>query len=274
MRSNVSMPASSLLRASLPLLLASCFLPLIGGCSKSPLGGPTVRTSNRFQTVVSFAGVPNPNYYYAVAFDDTGNSNRGPVGIDGVTPIGNGVVGGSFRLLVLYHQSQFQLFYRSTPNDITTEQPILGATNLFDTGLSPQLSLTGMSLNVAINLDAQLPDGTYIFPRDSLSTALMQPIAARSLNINVVATNVILTTDTQNGLRKPVDALGYQTLATPVQIDISGTGTYTKSITNEPVGDEKLDVSSTYTTQGDPNYVDFSTIDISNVQIAITRTAQ
>jgi len=263
----------SLLLVSRLLPLCACLLPLASGCAKSPLGGPTVRASNRFQTVVSFAGTPNPNYYYAVAFDDTGNSNTGPVAIDGVTPIPNGVVGGSFRLLVLYHQNQFRVFYRSTPIDQTTEREI-PSTNLFDTGLSPQFSPTG--LNVTINLDAQLqlPDKSFIFifPRAIGSQTSPPSIAANSLSINVVATNVILTTDTQSGLVKPVDALGYQMLSTPVQIQISGTRT--TSISDGPPGDENSRVSPTYTTQSDPNYVDFSTIDITNVQIAITRTTQ
>jgi len=230
-----------------------------------------VRASNRFQTVVSFAQPPNANYYYAVAFDDTGTNSTGPVAIDGVTPILNGVVGGSFRLLVLYHMNQFQVFYRSTPTDTTTEREITGTTNLFDTGLSPQLSPTG--LNVAINLDAQLPDKSFIFLRaiGSGSATSLPSIAANSLNINVVATNVILKTDTQNGLTKPVDALGPQTLSTPVQIQIPTTRTTSVS---DSIGDENLGVSSTYVNQSDPNYVNFSTIDITNVQIAITRTTQ
>lgn len=266
------MSPSSLPLASRLLPLCACFLPLIGGCAKSPLGGPTVRASNRFQTVVSFAGAPNTNYYYAVAFDDTGNSNTGPVAIDGNTPILNGVVGGSFRLLVLYHQNQFQVFYRSTPSDTTTEREITGATNLFDTGLVPQLNTTGQNLNVAINLDARLPDNSFIFQRAIGSTTSPPSIAANSLNINVIATNVILRGGSNTNLRKPVDALGLQTLSTPVQILIIPTRT--TSVSDGSPGDEKLDVSSTYTTQGDLNYVDFSTIDITGVQIAITRTPQ
>jgi len=273
MRSNFPMP-SFLTRACLPLLLASCLWPLASGCAINNSGGPTVRASNRFQTVVSFAQPPNANYYYAVAFDDTGNNSRGPVAIDGVTPIGNGVVGGTFRLLVLYHQNQFRVFYRPTPSDQTTEREI-PSTNLFDTGLSPQFS--PMGLNVTINLDAQLqlPDKSFIFifPRAIGSQTSPPSIAAGSLNINVVATNVILTTDTQNGLRKPVDALGDHTISTPVQIQINSTGIYTTSV-SDPVGDINSGVSNTYLDQNDPNYVKFSTIDITNVQIAITRTTQ
>lgn len=236
-----------------------------------------MRALNTFQTVVSFAGTPNPSYYYAVAFDDTGNNSRGPIALDGISPIGNGVVGGTFRLLVLYNQQfQFQVFYRSIPSDQTTEQDITGATSLFSTGFAPQLSTTGKSLNVVINLDAQFLSGpnkgTYIFPRDSLSTTSPQPIAARSLNINVVATNVVLRADTQNGITKPVDALGDHMLASPASIEIGGT--HPTSVSDGPPGDINGGVSSTYTTRSDLNYVDFSTIDISNVQIAITRTTQ
>jgi len=261
----VRIPSLPLAFRFLPLCV--CLLPLAGGCAK---GGLTARTSNRFQTVVSFAGTPNSNYYYAVAFDDSGTNSAGPIAIDGNTPILNGVMGGTFRLLVLYHQNQFQVFYRSTPTDTTTEREITGATNLFDTGLSPQLSPTG--LNVAINLDAQLPDKSFIFQRAIGSTTSPPSIAANSLNINVVATNVILRGGPNTNLIKPVDALGPQMLSTPAQIQIPTTRTTT--VSNEPIGDENVGVSSTYVTQSDPNYVNFSTIDISNVQIAITRTTQ
>jgi len=263
------MRAPSLPLVSRLLPLCACLLPLIGGCAKSPLGGPTVRASNRFQTVVSFAQPPNTNYYYAVAFDDTGRGSAGPVAIDGNTPILNGVMGGSFRLLVLYHQNQFQVFYRSTPSDTTTEREITGTTNLFDTGLVPRLTDNG--LDVAINLDAKLPDGTFIFQRAIGSQTSPPSIAANSLNINVAATNVILRGGSNTNLIKPVDALGAQTLSTPVQIQIPTTRT---TSVFDPPGDENLGVSSTYLNQSDPNYVPFPTIDISNVQIAITRTTQ
>jgi len=252
--------------ASLSLPLASCLLLLANGCAKSPSGGPTVRASNRFQTVVSLAGTPNPDYYYAVAFDDTGTNSAGPVAIDGNTPIRNGVMGGTFRLLILLHGGVFQAYYRSIPSDQTTEQPISDTTNLFNTGFVPRVTANGF--DVTINLDAQLTNGTFIFLRDGALHTSPPSINANSFNINVAATNTILVGGSNTNLIKPVDALGQQTLSTPVQIQIPTTRTTSVS---DATGDENLGVDTTYTNQNSSNFVPFANIDITNVQIAITR---
>lgn len=254
------------------LPVALCLLPSLTGCAKSPTGVTTNLAINRFQTVVSLAGKLNTNYYYAVAFDDTGTNSRGPVAIDGNTPILNGVMGGTFRLLVLYHQNTFRVFYRPTPSSAASEQEILGATNLFNTGQAPRATDTG--IDVTINLDAQFQSGThkgtYVFPRAIGSTP--PSIAADSLNINVAATNtnnLNLTLGSNNNPIKPVDALGDQTLSTPVKIPIFSPRTTSFS---DATGDENLGVEPTFTTPDSPNFVPFQDIDITNVQIGIVRS--
>jgi hypothetical protein len=251
------------------LPFASCLLPLLNGCAKSPSGGPTVRATNRFQTTLTLAGTLNPAYYYAIAFDDTGDSSRGPVAIDGNTPILNGVMGGSFRLLVLYHQNAFRVFYRPTPNSAGSEEEILGATNLFNTGQVPHVTTNG--IDVTINLDAQFTSGpmtgTYIFPH-AADAAGTQRMVANSFDLNVAATNTVLRGGSSNNLIKPVDAFGAQTLSTPVKIqDLS---THTTSV-SDAIADENLGVDTTYSDTNSRNYVPFQNIDVTSLQIGITR---
>ena len=248
-------------RSHLLLPLAFCFLPLSGGCAKSPVG-LTTRASNRFATTLSLAGTLNPNYYYGVAFDDTGIDGVGPVAIVGNTPIQNGVVGGSFRLLVLYHLNRFQVFYRSTPSDTRTEREISGSSGLFV--FTPRATTTG--LEFTIDLDARLPapdNSTFIFPRGTTATSL----ATNRFNINAVATNTIIRGGTNEAnLIKPVDALGAQQVATPYSVQIGGTITTSISDVTGAASDENFGVDSFYSN------VPFSSIDISGLQIGITRS--
>lgn len=257
------------MRRLLPFAL--CLLPLLTGCAKSPVGVTGPLAINRFQTTLSLAGTLNPNYYYAIAFDDAGGDGVGPVAVDGNTPILNGVMGGTFRLLVLYHQNTFRVFYRSTPNGAATESEISGLTNLFNTGRSPIATQNGIDLT--INLDAQFISGplkgTYVFPRLSGSQTSPPALQSTSFDINVAATNVVLRGGESNNLIKPVDALGAQTLSTPVEVQI--TSTRTTSVSDE-TGDENLGVDSTYADSNSPNVVPFPSIDVINLQIGINRS--
>lgn len=267
------------MRRSALLPFACCLLPFLNGCAKSPVGATNLAI-NRFQTTLSLAGTLNPNYYYAIGFDDAGGDGAGPVAVDGTTPIRNGVMGGTFRVLVLYHQNTFRVFYRSTPNSAATESDVTGVTNLFNTGLAPHVTQNGSGvangLDVTINLDAQFTGGTnngsYLFPRVSGSQASPPPLASTSLDINVAATNTSLLGDSDTGLRKPVDALGFQTLSTPVEIQIPAqVSTRTTSVLDE-TGDENLGVSDTFSNPANPSYVPFANIDITNLQIGIVRS--
>lgn len=249
-----------------PLPFASCLLPLLNGCAKSPSGGVTAPAINRFQTTLSLAGTLNRDYYYGVAFDDAGGDGTGPVAVDGNTPILNGVMGGTFRLLVLYHQNTFRVFYRSTTNDASSEREITGSTNLFNTGQVPRATQNG--LDFTINLDAQLPDNTtYIFPHAADASGT-QRVVANSFDLNVAATNTVLRGGSSNNLIKPVDALGGQTLSTPVEIQIPATRTTSVS---DATADENLGVDTTYSDTNSRNYVPFQNIDVTSLQIGITR---
>ncbi len=246
------------MRRILVLPFALCLLPLSGGCAKSPVG-LTTRAANRFATTLSLAGQLNPNYYYAVAFDDAGGDSVGPVAIVGNTPTRNRVVGGNFRLLVLYHLNNFRVFYRSTPSDEQSESDITGANGLFV--LTPRATQNG--LEFTIDLDARLPNGTtFIFPRGTNATSL----ATDSFDINAVATNTILLEPNDNRI-KPVDALGAQQVASPVEVRIASTRTPPRiSDATGADNDRNFGVDVSF------NTVPFSSIDISGLQVAITRT--
>lgn len=254
------------------LLPVSCLLlPFLNGCAKSPAGVTGPIAVNRFQTTLSLAGTLNPAYYYAIGYDDAGGDGVGPVAVDGNTPILNGVMGGTFRVLVLYHQNVFQVFYRSTPNSAASEREISGLTNLFNTGRAPRATQNGIDLT--INLDAQFTSGTnkgtYVFPRQTGSQTSPPALQATSFDINVAATNTVLRGGSSNNLIKPVDALGAQTLSTPVQIQIPATRTTSVS---DATADENLGVDSTYSDSNSRNFVPFQNIDVTNLQIGIVRS--
>ncbi len=245
-----------------PLAAALVSLTL-GGCAKSPAGGPTIRTANRFETTLSLVGTLNPNYYYGVAFDDTG-AGVGPAALLGNTPIQNGVVGGTFRLLILYHLGNFQVFYRSTPSDAATEREISGSNGLFV--FTPRATTNG--LDFTVDLDAQLPGSTtYIFPRNAAGTA----IGTDRFDLNAVTTNTINRDPADNRV-KPVDALGPAQVATPVQIQIGATRTTSVSDATGATNDENFGVDPSFSNPASNSYVPFDSIDISGLQIGITRS--
>ncbi len=243
--------------------LACGFLFLGSGCAKSPVG-VTPRASNRFATTLQLVGALNPNYYYGVAFDDAGGNGSGPQAILGNTPIPNGVVGGTFRLLVLYHANRFQVFYRSTPSDESTEREISGSNGLFV--FTPRATQNG--LDFTIDLDARLPDNTtFIFPRGLNATSL----ATDRFDINAITTNTILR-DAQDNRIKPVDALGAQQVATPVEIQIGATRTTSVQDATGATNDQNLGVDPSFSNPAERTFVPFDRIDIAGLQIGITRS--
>lgn len=236
--------------------LAACLLPLAGGCAKSPSGGPVTRATNRFQGILSVVGTVNPTYFYGVAFDDAGGDGVGPVALTGSTPLQNGVVGGTFRLLILYNGGAFRAYYRSTPSDKTTEREISGTNGLFV--VTPRASTN--SINFTLDLDAVLPGtSTYIFPH---TTGATPTLISDSFDVNAVTTSLVSREPETNSITKPVDAFGYQQVATPVEVGIGATRPLTLS---DPTGDENL-VDSSF------NNVPFENIDITSLQVGITRS--
>lgn len=235
--------------------LAASLLLLCAGCAKSPSGGVTVRATNRLQSTLTIAGTLNPDYYYGIAFDDAGGDGAGPVALLGNTTVQNRIVGGTFRLLILYHAGNFRIFYRSATADENTEREISGTNGLFV--VTPRATTNGV--NFTLDLDATLPDtGGYIFPHTSGTTPTL--ISDR-FDINAVTTNTFIIDPNDNRI-KPVDALGDQQLATPVEVQIGATRTLTIPDTT---GDENLFDNSF-------NSVPFANIDITGLQIGITRS--
>ena len=236
--------------------LAASLLLLCAGCAKSPSGGPTTRATNRFQTALTLAGTLDPNFYYGVALDDAGGDGSGPVALLGNTTVQNRIVGGTFRLLILYHAGNFRVFYRSTTTDENTEREISGTNGLFV--VTPRATTKG--LEFTLDLDAILPDtGGYIFPH---TTGTTPALISDRFDLNVVTTNTFIIDANDNRI-KPVDALGPQQLATPVEVLVGATrAPFTLS---DATGDENLFDNSF-------NTVPFANIDITALQIGITRS--
>ena len=90
-------------------LLGACF----AGCAKGPAGGVTPIAANRLTVNLTLQQAINPLFFYDFAFDDNGNPADGPVAIIGTTQTTNGVVGGSFTVLVQYRGGQFIAFKRT-----------------------------------------------------------------------------------------------------------------------------------------------------------------
>jgi hypothetical protein len=175
------------------LIPALAAISLFSGCAKGPSGGPVVRSLNRLETTLTVAGTLNPNYYYAVAFDDQTGDGNGPVGIDANSGTLNGVVGGSFRLAIVFHANQFEVYRRSDPDDQTTEQRITSPSPFVQNPIA-----TTNGINFVLDLDARLSDTTFFFP----NRGSQDQLSARSFDINFTTTNVILRGGTTNEIVK------------------------------------------------------------------------
>lgn len=247
-------------------LLALAAIPFFSGCAKGPSGGPTVRSLNRLEANLSVVGTLNPNYYYAVAFDDEVNDGDGPVGIDANAGTLNGVVGGSFRLAIVFHANQFEVYRRSDPDDETTEQRITSPSPFVQ---NPVASTN--NINFVLDLDARLSGDTFFFPnRDSQGVGL----STDRFDINFATTNVILRGGTTNEVVKPVDGLGPATIGVPIEFQIGSTRRINQPDAVNGVNGERdirLDVNQSFTTPGTSAFVDFSQIDVNNLQINVTR---
>jgi hypothetical protein len=246
----------------LALLAPICLTPFFSGCASSPSGGPVIRANNRLQATLSVRGTLNNNYYYAVAFDDQTNDSQGPNAIIGNSPSSaNNIVGGNFRLLVLYHLGQFRVFYREDPTDSTTEIPvnISGSSQPLFTE-TPRATNNGIIFT--INLDATFIDGgieKYYFPNRNGTT-----LNTTRLDLNFVTTSDLILASEINKI-KPVDAFGDQDVSSPVfNFQINSTRT---QVINDVVPDrpDPRPYDSSY------NNVDFNQIDVTNLRISVTR---
>lgn len=236
------------------LPLSFGLLSLIG-CAKSPSGGATNNTPNRFRVTLSLAQTLNPNFYYAVAFDDVSGDGTGPNAIVSNSPAGllNGVMGGNWRVLVRYHLGQFQVFYRDTPSDLTTERQILGTSLFVNTPTA-----TSNALNFTLNLDAQVGSGTYFFPHTSGATPTLD---TDRFDINFVTTSTVFNSAQDNRI-KPVDAYGPSTTSTPFEFLV--TSTRTLNLPDDP-SDENLGIDPSFAS------VPFGQLDVTQLALGVTR---
>jgi len=236
-----------------PLFFA---VPLLGSCSKSPSGGATVQAPNRLSVVFRTPAngpINNSGYIYSFAFDDDDNSSDGPVAIVGPTTVPNGVVAGSFTVLVEYQGGQYNVYRRTAlANGTETLDPAPGA---FVTQPSPA---SGNTLNFTLNLDATTSSGARLFRA-----------GAQRLDINFVTANE-RRRDPNDNLRKAVDTFGDGRLSLSsggayVTLDIRSTRTYNDtSIVGEPSGDVRTDDTS--------GTINLPSLDITDFAISVLRS--
>ncbi len=227
------------------------------GCANDPRGaGPTTNSANRLEVNLTTVGPINPNFYYAVAFDDQTNDGVGPVAILGNTSVLNGVVGGNFRLAVIYHLNQFQVFYRSNPNDPATERQVL------DSPFFVQPRATTNGIEFTLDLDARLGDSTFFLPRNAAN------LAPDRLDLNFVTTSTILRSAQDNRI-KPIDSFGPATASTPIINFLTAATRRTDNI--DETNDRRFDVDPSFTTQSSPEFAPYANLDVNNLQINIVR---
>ena len=231
---------------------------LLSGCANDPRGtGPTINSANRLEVKLTTVGPINPNFYYAVAFDDQTGDGVGPVAITGNTSVLNGVVGGNFRVAVIYHLNQFQVFYRTDPTAIGTERQVLESPFF----VQPRATTNGIEFT--LDLDARLGDGNFFLPRNAANRA------PDRLDLNFVTTSTILRSAQDNRI-KPIDSFGPATASTPI-IDFQIAATRRTNNADEPLNDIRFDVDPSFTTQSSPEFAQFSRLDVSELQINIIR---
>jgi len=232
------------------IAVSSCLL--ISGCASGPSGGLSTNTNaaNRLECTITLNNTIDPNAYYAVAFDDNPNDVNGPAGIDGNTTVLNGVVGGDWRVMVMWNLNTFEVFTRTDPTNPATEVRTL---------VSPFVgtpTAQNNTVDFTINLDALTGPGAYFFPHSTTGQ-----LSTNAFLINCVTTNTIIRSSNDNRI-KPVDALGPYDLSTPVNVAIDSTRT---TAISDPVGDERPDVDSSFLSYN------FGQIDITNLALNITR---
>ncbi|MBV9865208.1 MAG: hypothetical protein JO316_07640 [Abitibacteriaceae bacterium] len=196
----------------------------LAGCAHDPSsGGPTVPTAhNRLVVTMTTQQPINDAYIYDFAFDDDNISSTGPAAIVGFTNLTNGVVGGSFTVLVQYRGGQYTV-YRRTATSATTET-LDRASRAFV--VAPTPAGGGNTLSFTLDLDALTDSGARLFKANT-----------QYLDTNFVTTNTILR-DPNDFTRKAYDAFGPQLPNFYNTFDIRANRTYTNAQTvQEPAND-------------------------------------
>ena len=248
------------MKSSLLLLPVVCMLFSLSGCAKSPSGGPsTGRILNRLESTLTVRNTIDQTAYYAVAFDDVAGDGIGPGGIEGNTSVLNGIVGGNFRLAVVFHLNQFEVYYRSDPADPATEQRVLTST---DSIFAATPRATSNGIDFTLNLDARLNSTTYFFPRTIDATPVLN---LDRIDLNFVTSNVVIRDGNDNRI-KPVDANGFQTISSSNAITNFQTNATRNSNLSDPSDDARpYDASF--------SGFNFGSIDVTSLQINLTRSS-
>ncbi len=230
---------------------------LFSGCAKSPAGAVAPGGKNRLTVNMTLQQPITPTFYYDFAFDDNGNAGDGPAAFIGTTTFANGVVGGSFRVLVQYRGGQF-LVFRRTDNGNGSET-LERASNAF-IGVP---TAGGTSINFTLDLDATVDNAaTPPTAADRLFAA-----NATQLDVNFVTTSEIIR-DPNNLLLKPFDALGEVPGAANLYetFNITTTRTYRNADTvREPTGDANPGNSNITTQQ-------LASLDITDFTLDVRRS--
>ena len=224
--------------------LVAMALLLAGGCAKGPDGGPVVPAPNRLTVTMTTQDViNNTGYIYAFAFDDDDDSSDGPGAIVTSTVLPNGVVGGSFTVLVVYQGGTFQAFRRTVlPNG---SEQLERSTNAFIPFPAPA---TGRTISFTLNLDATTANtGVRLFRAD-----------VQRLDINFVTTNE-RRLDPNNNLLKTFDAFGARLPNFWITRDIRGTVNYGNGGTESTTANDVVtDNTSGTVNLNQLNIVDFT----------------
>lgn len=230
---------------------------VLNGCAKSPAGAVTPGGKNRLTVNMTLQQPISPTFYYDFAFDDDGDAGDGPAAIIGTTTLANGVVGGSFKVLVQYRGGQF-LVFRRTDNGNNNET-LERASNAF-IGVP---TAGGNTFNFTLDLDA------------TVDNSANPPTAADRLfdaNVTQLDTNFVTTSeiirDPNNLLLKPFDALGEVSGAANLYetFNVASTRTFRNVDTvREPTGDANAGNSAITSQQ-------LATLDITDFTIDVRRS--
>ena len=232
----------------------------ISGCARGPEdgGGPsTPQALNRMTVEMQLQQPVNRAYFYDFAFDDDGDETDGPVAIIGPSSLTNGVVGGSFTVLVeCLGGSRFNA-YRRTQNGNGEDLQLVP--NAFVTQPSVQ---SGNRITFTLNLDATYTDrATGQEMRLFRSSSGGFPSA---LDVNFVTSNE-QRRDPNNNLPKSFDAFFFRGASRYLTLRNLGSDTITNARTvNEPAND--------VTTIDTSGRVETPRLDIVNFTINIRRS--
>jgi hypothetical protein len=158
-----------------------CLL-LVAGCARSP-GGGNAQPARQLLLQMTVAGRIQPNLFYYIALDVTGDQSRGPLPVVG-PPWGNGFATGQITHFVRIQGGQAEVFQ------------ILANTNLL------QYESLGRPF------DFRPPQGTGTFGVTlDMDTLVPSATALTNLNVNMIATDTV-PLDPQFPGPKLVDAFG------------------------------------------------------------------